>query len=410
MSSTGILSDSLSRLISYIRDKNYRGYDPYDALRSPLFRLPVLRSNKKVRFYSQQVIKRCPVNLRPAFGIREGYDPVTLGLCIQGYSYIYHICKLIPQDIREKRGSQFIRTEEPLPYTSEEYLSRIEFLIDELKRLIPTGYHGACWGYDFDWEARYATIPALQPTVVATGIIANALYICHKLTGNGDCAELVRSAAGFVLHDLKRTDYEKEFIFSYSPFDNQQVLNASMKGVRILSQAYDLTGREEFRNEAGRAVRLVAHSQNEDGSWPYSFASTGKWTDSYHSGYVLDCLHEYSVLCRDQSFKGNLDSGFEFFRNHFIREDGMPCFYHNKPYPADCTAAAQTMLTLSRFGDPETAFKVASWMIGNMQSKNGYFYFRKYKGFVNKTSFMRWSQAWMFSALSGLLYYTGRNS
>lgn len=80
----------------------------------------------------------------------------------------------------------------------------------------------------------------------------------------------------------------------------------------------------------------------------------------------------------------------------------MPRFYADRSYPADCTAAAQSILTLTRFGDNEEAVKVAVWMIKNMQSGNGSFYFRKYKHYTIRTSFMRWSDAWMFAALAGL--------
>ena len=86
MKDTEIIEESLQRLVNYIESQNYRGYDPYDALKSPLFRLPILKSNKLIRFGAQQLVKRSPLNLRPLLGIPKGYNPVTLGLCIQGYS------------------------------------------------------------------------------------------------------------------------------------------------------------------------------------------------------------------------------------------------------------------------------------------------------------------------------------
>lgn len=385
-----IIKESLKKLINYIESQNYRGYDPYDALKSPLFRLPILRSNKLLRFSSQQFIKRFPFNLRPILGVPKGYNPVTLGLCIQGYSYLTKV-------LRKPQSASRI------PVTYKQCLNRIEYLIDELKKLIPSNYSGSCWGYDFPWEARYAKIPARQPTVVATGIITNALYIAYRTTGNKECAELVKSSAQFVLNDLNRTYSGDNFIFSYSPFDRQQVLNASMKGVRILAQAYDLSGDEKLKEEAKKAVEFVIAHQESDGSWGYSLSAKGGWTDNYHSGYVLDCLHEYSLLCHDNSFEANLQKGYKFYKDHFVAKNGMPRFYVVQSYPADCTAAAQTILTLNRFGDKDDAIKVALWMIGNMQSERGSFYFRKYKYFTNRTSFMRWSDAWMFSALAGLL-------
>ena len=80
----------------------------------------------------------------------------------------------------------------------------------------------------------------------------------------------------------------------------------------------------------------------------------------------------------------------------------MPNFYHNNLYPIDCTAASQTILTTIRFGDISIAQNVASFMAKTMQKKDGSFKFRKFKNYTITTSFMRWSDAWMFAALSYL--------
>ncbi|MBK6912285.1 MAG: hypothetical protein IPH11_00860 [Ignavibacteriales bacterium] len=97
---------------------------------------------------------------------------------------------------------------------------------------------------------KNANIPAFTPTVVATGFITNALFICYSITGNQKAKELLISSANFVLKDLNRTYsgnhhpsslIHHPFCFSYSPSDKQIVYNASMKGVRILSQVYSIT-------------------------------------------------------------------------------------------------------------------------------------------------------------------------
>jgi hypothetical protein len=373
---------SLEKLKEYIEASNYRGYDPYDALKSPFFKLPILKSNKLLRFGIQQLVKRLPFSTRPLLFVPKGYNPVTLGLCIQAYAYLY----------------------KAEPENNEKYEEKINCLIQELKQLIPKGYSGACWGYDFDWEARQAKIPAYQPTVVATGIITNALFVAYQTTGNTDAKLLVESAANFVIKDLQRTYKENTFCFSYSPFDKQQVFNASMKGVRLLAQAYSINQNSEYKELAKQAVAFVVSHQNEDGSWGYSLANGGGWTDNYHTGYVLDCLDEYQKLTVDFQWKENLEKGYIFYLHIFIEENGQPKFYHNNAYPSDCTSAAQTILTTIRFGDKEIAKKTATWMINNMQKKSGSFKFRKFKHYTITTSFMRWSDAWMFAALSNLLY------
>ena len=64
------------------------------------------------------------------------------------------------------------------------------------------GFSNSCWGYDFDWEARYAKIKANRPTVVATAIITNALFLAYKVVNIKKAKKLVISAAEFVLNDL----------------------------------------------------------------------------------------------------------------------------------------------------------------------------------------------------------------
>ncbi|MGE0635299.1 MAG: delta-aminolevulinic acid dehydratase [Bacteroidia bacterium] len=377
------LEESFNKLLSYIEKENYTGHDPYDALKSPIFRLPVLRSNKFLRFAFQQVIKRSPLNLRPLFFIPKGYNPVTVGLCIQAYA---RLCKVYPEN-------------------KSEYIKKIDFLIDELEKLIPKGFSGACWGYDFDWAARYSNIPAYQPTVVATGIITNALFIAHQTSKNPKALNLCISAADFVLKDLNRTfDSDKDYCFSYSPFDKQTVYNASMKGVRLLAQVYSITQNEQLKKEAEKAASYIVKKQSNDGSWIYSGSRTGGWIDNYHTGYVLDCLADYILYTQDKKFEPNLKKGYEFYVQHFFDDMKIPKFYHNKTFPVDCTAASQALLTLSRFKNTALATDVALWMHRNMQHPQGYFYFRKFRYYTVKTSFMRWSNAWMFAGLAELLY------
>ncbi|MBX3008340.1 MAG: hypothetical protein KF816_09970 [Melioribacteraceae bacterium] len=370
---------SLRKLEKYIEVENYRGYDPYDALKSSLFNLPIFNNNKALRFGIQQLVKRSPINLRPLLGITKGYNPVTLGLCIQAFGYLSKI----------------------FPTKKNEYIKKAEYLINELEKLIPSGFSGTCWGYDFPWEAKNAKIPANQPTVVATGIITNGLFEYYKITNNQKAIDHCISASEFVLKDLFRTCENDSFCFSYSPFDKQKVYNASMKGARLLSQVYSITKNEEIKKTARDAVKYVVENQNSDGSWCYSYKRLK--VDNYHTGYILDCLDDYIKCTGDDSFGNSLEKGYKYYIDSFFEYSGLPKFYNNNNYPVDCTAGGQSLLTLTRFGDLVMAEKTAIFLIKNMQSRSGYFYFRKFKNYQIKTSFMRWSNAWMFVALSKLL-------
>ena len=106
------IRQSLFLLLRHMEQEEFKGYDPYDGLTSPLFKLPLLASHHKLRFYSQQVVKRSRINLRPILGIRKNLNPVTLGLAVQAYAALYaaayplggriecRVCRTLPQPLR----------------------------------------------------------------------------------------------------------------------------------------------------------------------------------------------------------------------------------------------------------------------------------------------------------------------
>ena len=58
---------------------------------------------------------------------------------------------------------------------------------------------------------------------------------------------------------------------------------------------------------------------------------------------------------------------------------------------------------MSEFSKEYLSFagKISDWTMDNMyDNKRHYFYYRKFKFYINKIPYMRWSQAWMFLALS----------
>lgn len=375
------ISESTMLLQNHMKSNDYKGFDPYDTLLSPLFKYPVFNS-RLARFGAQQICKRVPISFRSLLGIKKGLNPVTVGLSIQAYSYLTEV----------------------FPENQKFYKDEISYLLDLLLSTKSKGYSGICWGYDFDWEARYTKINAYVPTSVATGIITNALFESHLLLPNAAIKDIILDSTNFVLKDLKRSYEDELFCFSYSPVDSQFVLNASVKAARLLSQAYHFSKAPELKQTAKTAVQYVVNAQRENASWPYANHDARTWADNYHTGYNLDCIDAYMTLCNDYTFKDSFDRGLAFYVANFFENGEIPKFYDNKVFPIDSTAAAQSLLSLSRFGHVELAKNVATWFIKHMQDKNGGFYFRKHKKYTDKNIFMRWNNAWMFAGLGYFLY------
>ena len=368
--------DALKRRIETL---NYQGFDPYDGLESVLFKSWPLKNWKLARFLGQQLVKRSPINLRPLFGVKPGENPVTLGLSLQAYSYLV------------RSGS----------LAQEEGFEKMDYLIDRLEKAMSEGFSGACWGYDFDWEARRANIPGYQPNVVATGIIVHALYEARKVYIDPRLTEWIVSAGEFVIRDLNRTENNYgDYAFSYSPFDKQRVYNASLKGSRILAHAYQISKNKDLLEPMRRSVDYVVKAQNKNGSWAYSEAREGSWVDNYHTGYVLDCLSACAAQVHNEAWNSALSTGLQYYLDYFIQGGGRPPFYDKDPYPLDCTAGAQQILSMCHFDYLSEAVKTGNYLIENMQLTTGGFAFRKFKNYSQNSEFMRWSNAWVFTALS----------
>lgn len=394
--------DSFSRLRAYCEAEQYKGWDPYDGLNSRVFQaLPLLKNSALCRLVMIQGFKRCPFNLRRLALVPKEHNAKGVGLFLQGYCNLYNaVCR--NESLADELGSK------------ESLLAKVNELADLLVSLRSEGdYHGACWGYNFDWQARRLFLfPKYTPTVVATNFCATALFEAYEITGRKDLLDMALSAGEFVMKDLHRYECKVGFLFSYSPLKgNDTVYNASLLGSRLLSYCYKYSGKKEYLDAARSSVAACCAGQEIDGSWVYGLLPVQGWKDSFHTGYNMDGLIAYEELTGDNSFHENIEKGFSYYIKNFFEADGTPKYYNDRMYPIDIHCPGQLPITLARLHKyaeyKPLADKVFDWTVKNMQDRKGYFYYQLKPGISSKISYMRWSNAFMFCALS---YYILENN
>jgi hypothetical protein len=59
---------------------------------------------------------------------------------------------------------------------------------------------------------------------------------------------------------------------------------------------------------------------------------------------------------------------------------------------------------LCRFGDVQTAGRVAAWAVDSMQRDDGHFAYQLRRRGLVDIPYMRWSSAYMYAGLSRLIY------
>ncbi|TJY34760.1 delta-aminolevulinic acid dehydratase [Pontimicrobium aquaticum] len=372
---------SFTLLKDYCVNEDFKGWDPYDSLNSWMIQKTPLGKSRFFRLVWIQLFKRNAINFRPIFGIKKDYNPKGLGLFLIGYCNLYK---------KEQK---------------EAYLDKIKFLSHEILKLQTQGYSGACWGYNFDWQARAFFQPKYTPTVVATSFISEALLMAYDITKNEALLQAAISSCDFVLKDLNKSfDDEKNYTLSYSPLDTTQVFNAGLLGAKLLCLVYQYNKDEQLLAEARKIVSYVCKKQSEDGSWAYGTLSFHQWIDNFHTGYNLECIYTYQKISGDNTFQPNINKGLNYYLNNFFTEEGVSKYYNNKTFPIDIHAPAQLVVTLAKLNKlkehKNLVDRVLNWTISNMQDSKGYFYYQKKKSITSKIPYIRWAQSWMFYAFS----------
>ena len=342
-----------------------------------------------------QLFKRSPINFRPLALVPKEYNAKGIGLFLEGYCNLWYAVDKNPS------LSNIIGTK-------NELYDRITKLANILLSLQSKGsYHGACWGYNFDWQARRLFLfPAWTPTVVATTFCATALMQAYEVTKRKEYLDTALSSADFVLKDLHRTPYAGGFLFSYSPLvGNDTVFNASLLGSRLLCYCYKYTQRAEYLKAAKESIKACCAGQRPDGAWVYGMLPVQKWIDSFHTGYNLMALADYQQITRDHSFDNYIINGTKYYLENFFKEDGTPKYYDTKTYPIDIHCPGQLIVTLSHLNiysvHKSLVNSVIRWTLKNMYNEHkGYFYYQLKENISSKIPYMRWSNAFMFNALS----------
>ena len=375
------IRNSLDSVAKWVEDRNYRGYEPFDGLSS--FFQPLTFDVLLLDRILQQIVRQSPINLRPLMGVPPLESTKGRGYMAWGYLTMYKVT-------REESYRQRAET-------------CLQWLIDNKSPLYPD----FSWANHYDFAGRSGKYHKHESIIVWTSLVGQAFLDAAELLGNEKYLDVANNTADWILK-LPREKTESGNCLSYLMKGQKSIHNANMLGAGFLARVAAVSGRNELQEVAYQAMLYSCSRQLEDGSWYYAEADNMHWIDNFHTGYNLDSLKCYIDCSGDETFAEQLRKGFQYYKTHFIEENGRPKYYHNRAYPIDSQCASQSIETLANFAEYDSdslplAIKVANWTIDNMQDKKGYFYYRQYPRIKSKTPMLHWAQATTFKGLA-LLY------
>ena len=372
------------KLLGYCRANDWAGYDPYDALNSRFFTALPFLDSRLPRLLATQALKRSPVDVRRLLLIPRTQNPKAMALFLAAALRLRHV------EASNVEGLD-------------------ELMIERLIALRSRGTSYWCWGYSFPWQTRTLVVPRGTPNLVCTTFVAGSLLDAYERRSESRCLNMAVSAAEYILNELYRTDGHSVAGFSYPlPSMKADIHNANFLAAALFCRVYKLTGDAKFLDPALRVARYSAARQRDDGSWPYGEGDTQQWVDNFHTGYNLCALRDISRSLETSEFESHIRVGFDFYRAHFFLEDGTARYFHDRTYPIDIHCVAQSIITLLAFRDLDQdsvplAHRVFRWAMAHLWDERGFFYYRVLRFGTIRSSYMRWSQAWMLLALATLL-------
>lgn len=377
--------NALFKLEKYINKQQFRGYDPYDTLNSWV---PFHWFGNYGQFAAIQLQKRNPINIRPLIGIKKDVIPKSFALFMHGYSLLY---------MTDKKSA---------------YREKMDYFFNWFLENKLAGYEGYCWTKNFALTHTEFKRPKVDPSSVLAAFVGEALFEYYNATKNEKAIEVMEGICEFIFNHVPVHKDKDEYCFSYTTLRQDFVHNANLHVAELFAKTYALTKNKKYWINAHKAANYSVRRQRGDGSWSYRTYSDGKekMQIDFHQGFILNSLHSvYKYTDQNHQYHESIKRGAKFYFNKQFNKNGTSLFRYPKKSPIDIHNQAQGIISFSLLNELDSKYlpfakKIAEWTIHNMQSKKGYFYYKKYPLFTNKIPYIRWSQAWSFLALAQLNY------
>jgi hypothetical protein len=376
---------SLNSLYGWIKSNGYYSWDPYDALNSKKI-YGLIKTSIFLQSLFIQLNVYNPVNLRTIFNVEKTIDLKGISILNQGYCNLYKSLnkELLIEDIK---SCNLIINNNDLKYENYDSWASHSF------KYIKFG--------KFELVSSRPDIIGVTETIIS-------LIKSYEILKKEECKQTALSAGNFLINYLYIVD-ENGSHFKYNLASSDKlVINVSAKAVEALSYILYLNKDERIIDICNRTVDFLIDFQNEDGSWDYSIDGKGQVDrqHDFHQGFILDGLISFLPYYSDKGLLiKTIKKGADYYKKLIFDEDGKCYYRYPLKYPIDIHNQAQGIITFHNLNSinlnyDSFQYKIADWTIENMQDKSGYFYHQKWPIITNKIPYLRWSQAWMFKALS----------
>jgi rhamnogalacturonyl hydrolase YesR len=371
------------------KNQDYKGYNKHDGLLSPVLSA-LMNHNKLLRLIAIQTVMRFPFNIRPLLLVPRTRNPKGIGLFAYAYLNSYQLTN------------------------KAEFFEEAERLLTWLEENASQNFGGISWGYQYPWQDVGFFAPSRFPNRVITCWIGFSFFKAWHITKNSRYLDICKKICMF-LRDApnKIVDTDDELCLSY--VSDKSVTWAVMDVSALAGKMFALTGTAtddaSLLKEARRCIQYIINRQTDYGAWFYTDPPKESHIthDNYHTGIILDCIHDYMKVIKSDEFIDSYKNGLEYYAEHLFLNNGAPKWMNNRVFPLDIHGAAQGIISFTKASERYTEYLkkaelILEWTIKNMYNKKtGTFYYQKGLVFTKRFTLLRWCNGWMSYALSSYL-------
>ena len=248
---------SLKKVEKWVEEHDYRAYEPFDGLSSPLRSLTF--KNPLLDRLLAQTVRQNPFNLRPFLGIKP--LPSTKGRGYMGWGYL-----------------TMLRTTGDSRYRQKAVQS-LEWLMENKS----PKFKEYSWGNHFDFASRGGCYSKDESIIVWSALIGQAFLDGYELLADRRYLDVAESVCRWIL-GLPRERTKMGTCISYMATGQYSIHNANMLGAAVLARTGRTVRKEEYLDVASEAMKYSCSRQRPDGSWWYAEEPRYRWIDNFHTG------------------------------------------------------------------------------------------------------------------------------
>jgi hypothetical protein len=343
----------------------------------------------------RQFFRLSPVDLRPLFGPQQvRADPQSLILFALAYVHLSRV----------DHDPQIVACRDRL-------LSEVLALRSSCKRGFAIRQNNRL--YMQAYEAKEDDVSPLWTAWAGHLFLAADRYI-----RNAGYREHARQVASYFLEEHPREETPEGVYFYYDPSISDRIYNASAQISSFLVQFGRVADDTHAQDAGASGLRYVLAHQNADGSWFQGFEPRFRYTDNFHTAFVLQALASAEDHLDCPELSNALSRGLEYFTHRLFKKTSnglQPIHFDPRFLPRNSTliqsvdlrdvaVSVLLFLDVARRGVefPNKATRLLMWALRRMKADRCTFCPEATFFWKNRIPYIEF-QAWMMYCLTRYL-------